>query len=103
MSVVRRNAMAWRAFGRVMAPAVVVSALWSVPTSAQDVVKIGAPLALTGALADSGKKQKLGFDLWLERVNAAGGISVGGKKYKVELVTYDYQNCAANLLSVSVS
>jgi branched-chain amino acid transport system substrate-binding protein len=83
--------MAWRAFGRVMAPAVVVSALWSVPTSAQDVVKIGAPLALTGALADSGKKQKLGFDLWLERVNAAGGISVGGKKYKVELVTYDYQ------------
>ena len=83
--------MAWRAFGRVMAPAVVVSALWSVPTSAQDVVKIGAPLALTGALADSGKKQKLGFDLWLERVNAAGGISAGGKKYKVELVTYDYQ------------
>jgi len=31
------------------------------------------------------------YGLWLERVNAAGGISVGGKKMKVELVTYDYQ------------
>jgi branched-chain amino acid transport system substrate-binding protein len=29
--------------------------------------------------------------LWLERVNAAGGIDVGGRKMKVELVTYDYQ------------
>jgi branched-chain amino acid transport system substrate-binding protein len=35
---------------------------------AADVIKIGAPLALTGALADSGNKQKLGFDLWLERI-----------------------------------
>src|SRR5215468_7723011 len=59
---------------------------------ADDVIKIGAPLALTGALADSGKKQKLGFDLWLERVKQAGGIKVGGATYQVELVTYDYQS-----------
>ena len=59
---------------------------------AADVIKIGAPLALTGALADSGNKQKLGFDLWLERIKKAGGIKVGGKTYQVELVTYDYQS-----------
>lgn len=58
---------------------------------AQDMIKIGAPLALTGGLADSGKKQKLGFELWLKRVNAAGGIQVGSKKMKVQLITYDYQ------------
>jgi branched-chain amino acid transport system substrate-binding protein len=59
---------------------------------AADVIKIGAPLALTGALADSGNKQKLGFDLWLERIKKAGGIKVGGATYQVELVTYDYQS-----------
>ncbi|MCW2239405.1 amino acid ABC transporter substrate-binding protein [Azospirillum canadense] len=64
---------------------------WS-PATAQDrTVRIGAPLALTGALADEGKKQAAAYDLWLERINAAGGIDVGGKKMKVDLVTYDYQ------------
>lgn len=59
---------------------------------AQDkVIKIGAPLALTGGLAEEGHKQEEAYKLWLERVNAAGGISVGGETYKVELVTYDYQ------------
>lgn len=59
---------------------------------AQDVVRIGAPLALTGGLADEGKKQQVAYDMWLKRVNAAGGIAVGGKKLKVELITYDYQS-----------
>lgn len=58
---------------------------------AQGTVKIGAPLALSGALADEGRKQAVAYELWLERVNAAGGITVGGKKMKVELITYDYQ------------
>jgi branched-chain amino acid transport system substrate-binding protein len=59
--------------------------------AAQEAVRIGAPLALTGGLADEGKKQQAAYELWLERVNAAGGIAVGGQKRKVELVFYDYQ------------
>ena len=31
------------------------------------------------------------YDMWLKRVNAAGGINVGGTKMKVKLVAYDYQ------------
>jgi branched-chain amino acid transport system substrate-binding protein len=58
---------------------------------AQGVIKIGAPLALTGGLADEGKKQQIAYDMWLKRVNAAGGINVGGKKMKVELLMFDYQ------------
>jgi branched-chain amino acid transport system substrate-binding protein len=61
------------------------------PSYAQDVIKIGAPLALTGGLADEGKKQQIAYDMWLKRVNAAGGINVGGKKMKVELLEFDYQ------------
>lgn len=58
---------------------------------AQETIKIGAPLALTGGLADEGKKQQIAYDMWKERVNAAGGISVGDKKMMVEIVSYDYQ------------
>jgi branched-chain amino acid transport system substrate-binding protein len=61
-------------------------------TLAQDVVKFGAPLPLTGPLAPEAIKQQQGYDLWAEQANKAGGISVGGKKYKVEIVYADYQS-----------
>ena len=64
-------------------------------------VRIGAPLALTGGLADEGKKQQAAYMLWLERVNAAGGITVGGKKMKVELVVYDYQTSEQRALQLA--
>lgn len=60
--------------------------------AADGVVKIGAPLALTGPLSDEAKKQDLVWGMWLAKVNAAGGITVGGKKLKVELARYDYQS-----------
>ena len=59
---------------------------------AQDVIKFGAPLPLTGPLAPEAIKQQQGYDLWAEQANKAGGISVGGKKYKVEIVYSDYQS-----------
>ena len=61
-------------------------------TLAQDVVKFGAPLPLTGPLAPEAIKQQQGYDLWAEQANKAGGISVGGKKYKVQIVYTDYQS-----------
>lgn len=57
---------------------------------AQDVIKIGAPLPLTGPLSPEGVKQQQGYDLWAEAANAKGGIKVGGKSYKVQLVYADY-------------
>lgn len=79
-------------FGIRTAAAVAVVAVSVSAAAAADVVKIGAPLALTGALADEGKKQEDVWRMWLEKVNAAGGIEVGGKPMKVELVKYDYQS-----------
>lgn len=60
--------------------------------SAEDVVRFGAPLPITGALAPEAVKQQQGYDLWAEQANKAGGISVGGKKYKVQIVYTDYQS-----------
>ena len=59
------------------------------PTFAQDVIKVGAPLPLTGPLSPEGLKQKRGYDLWAEAANAKG-IKAGGKTYKVEIVYADY-------------
>lgn len=59
---------------------------------AQEVVRFGAPLPLTGPLAPEAIKQQQGYDLWAEQANKAGGILIGGKKYKVEIVYADYQS-----------
>lgn len=58
----------------------------------QDVIKVGAPLPITGPLSPEAKKQQRGYDLWAETANRAGGIRVGGKRMKVEIVYTDYQS-----------
>jgi branched-chain amino acid transport system substrate-binding protein len=74
----------------------------SAPSFAQDkVVKIGAPLPLTGALAPEGLKQKEGYDLWAEQVNKAGGIKAGQDRYKVELVYYDYASATPKAVQLT--
>jgi len=84
------EAKAWRnGIGR-LAAALVFGALAAGMAHAQT-IKIGAPLALSGGLADEGKKQAIAYDMWLKRVNAQGGINVAGKRMKVELIEYDYQ------------
>jgi branched-chain amino acid transport system substrate-binding protein len=60
--------------------------------AADDTLKIGTPLALTGALADAGIKQQQGYDICVDAVNAKGGVKIGGKSQKIELVKYDYQS-----------
>jgi branched-chain amino acid transport system substrate-binding protein len=60
--------------------------------AAEDVIRFGAPLPMTGPLAPEAIKQQQGYDLWAEQANKAGGISVGAKKYKVEIVYTDYQS-----------
>jgi branched-chain amino acid transport system substrate-binding protein len=72
------------------------------PSFAQDkVIKIGAPLPLTGALAPEGLKQKEGYDLWVEEVNKSGGIKAGSARYKVELVYYDYQSATPRAVQLT--
>ncbi|WP_079127387.1 ABC transporter substrate-binding protein [Streptomyces sp. TP-A0874] len=54
-----------------------------------DTVKLGAILPLTGSFATYGKPLQQAAELAVERVNAAGGITVDGKAHKVELAVYD--------------
>lgn len=52
-------------------------------------VQLGVVTALTGPLAPPGVFQMNGFRLAVEELNAAGGITVAGRKYQVELKVYD--------------
>jgi branched-chain amino acid transport system substrate-binding protein len=62
-----------------------------IPAQAQT-LRIGAPLPLTGALAPEGTKLRQGYELWVDEVNKSGGVAVGDKKLKIELVFSDYQS-----------
>ena len=68
------------------------TSFWSPPAQAADAIRFGAALPLTGPLATEGKKQRTGYELWKNLVNKQGGINVGGKKMKVEIVYYDYES-----------
>ena len=56
---------------------------------AQETLKIGALVTLSGAGAAWGQGMKNAAELAADQVNAKGGLEVGGKKYKVEVVAYD--------------
>lgn len=49
----------------------------------------GAPISLTGSTAKEGSLTRDGYDLWRDTYNNAGGINVGGKRYKIETKYYD--------------
>ncbi|PYM85360.1 MAG: branched-chain amino acid ABC transporter substrate-binding protein [Candidatus Rokuibacteriota bacterium] len=79
---------------RLAAPVAIGIAAGLAPASAGagDVLRIGAPLAATGAEAREGALAKQGYDLWAETVNARGGLKVGAKSYRVEIIYYDDQS-----------
>jgi branched-chain amino acid transport system substrate-binding protein len=56
---------------------------------AQGKVTIGIVTSLSGPMAAPGKFQMNGFRLAEEEINSAGGFTVGGKKFTVELKPYD--------------
>ncbi len=59
-----------------------------------DSIRIGVNAPLTGDIPKVGEGTKFAARMWLEDVNAAGGIEVGGKRYKVELIIEDNESRA---------
>jgi branched-chain amino acid transport system substrate-binding protein len=65
------------------------------------VLRVGAPLPLTGGLAPEGMKQKHGYEIWADTVNKQGGIKVGSGMAKVELVYADYESNTARAVQAT--
>jgi branched-chain amino acid transport system substrate-binding protein len=75
-----------------VAAVVILAATVSVQAATSDTIVIGFTASETGKLNADSTPQLRGFQLWRDQVNAAGGINVGGKQYKVKLVSYDDQS-----------
>ena len=75
----------------VLAAIAISSALLS--AQAQEPIKIGFSVSLTGGLASSGKAHLMSKQIWVEEINAKGGLL--GRQ--VKLVYYDDQTNAATL------
>ncbi|MGD2206992.1 MAG: ABC transporter substrate-binding protein [Anaerolineae bacterium] len=55
-------------------------------------IKIGINAPLTGDIPKVGEGTKYAAEMWLEDINAAGGLDVGGTKYEVETVIEDNES-----------
>src|SRR5438093_9601834 len=58
---------------------------------AADVLKFGISTPLSGPAAPWGIPHKNATELIFDELNAQGGLDVGGKKYKLEVVAYDHK------------
>ena len=65
------------------------------------VVKVGINAPITGDIPKVGEGTKYAAQMWLEDINKAGGIEVGGKKYPVELVIEDNESKAESAVKAN--
>ncbi|MDN5782760.1 MAG: ABC transporter substrate-binding protein, partial [Luteimonas sp.] len=58
---------------------------------APDVV-LGASVQLTGPVANTGRYYRDAYEFAIDKINAAGGVKVGGVAHKLALKLYDNQS-----------
>ena len=77
--------------GIIVLSAVCLVMSWTFIARAQDIV-IGFSGPLSGPAAEYGQDMLYGIDMAVNEINAAGGITVKGKKYKFRLEKLDDRN-----------
>lgn len=58
-------------------------------------IRLGAAVSLTGKYSTNGMNTRDGYDLAIQRVAERGGVLVGGKRYRLEVVYYDDESTPA--------
>ncbi|UCG22058.1 MAG: ABC transporter substrate-binding protein, partial [Deltaproteobacteria bacterium] len=64
-------------------------------------IKIGINAPMTGDIPKVGEGSKFAAQMWLEDIKAAGGLKVGDKTYKVELVIEDNESKAESAVKAA--
>jgi len=54
-----------------------------------DKIILGAAVSLTGKYSSNGVHTQNGYNMAVERINSMGGVKVGGKTYKFDIIYYD--------------
>lgn len=68
--------------------------------AADNPVRIGYSMCLTGLFAQAAPSQVNAYELWKDQVNATGGLEIGGQRRPVEFVSYDDQSNPANAVRI---
>ena len=71
---------------------------WPAPALAQ-AVKVGAVVPLTGRYGAGGAQVRAGYEIAVEQLNAAGGVTVGARKVPIELMLLDDESDATKTVS----
>lgn len=77
---------------RLAAVTLAAAATWALCAGAhaQDTIKIGWAISKTGPFAAGAAVTTLpNYQVWVKDVNDAGGIKIGNKKMKIEVIEYD--------------
>ena len=60
-----------------------------------DTIILGSSISLTGKYATNGLHTQRGYDYAVDVINAAGGVKIGGKSYKLAVKYYDDESTPA--------
>ncbi|MFQ5936146.1 MAG: amino acid ABC transporter substrate-binding protein [Acidiferrobacterales bacterium] len=60
-----------------------------------DTIVLGSAISFTGKYSTNGIHASNGYNLGVKRINAAGGVKVGGKSYKLKIKYYDDESTPA--------
>ncbi|MEW6489088.1 MAG: ABC transporter substrate-binding protein [Thermodesulfobacteriota bacterium] len=74
----------------------------ALPALAQDVIKIGFVIPLTGDIPKVGEASKFAAEMLREDVNGKGGLEVGGKKYRLEFLYQDNESKAESAVTAAL-
>ena len=64
-------------------------------------IKVGINAPMTGDIPKVGEGSKFAAEMWLEDVEKAGGIEVGGTKYPVEIIVEDNESKAESAVKAN--
>jgi branched-chain amino acid transport system substrate-binding protein len=74
---------------------IVLCTLGAAPHVADDEIVLGAAVSLTGKYALNGANTKNGYELAVHRINDLGGVTIGGRPYKLVVRYYDDESTPA--------
>ncbi|HBF42026.1 MAG TPA: hypothetical protein DDW42_00050, partial [Desulfobacteraceae bacterium] len=75
-----------------------VAAFGGQESLAAETVKIGFNAPLSGPAAAWGLPGMEGVSIWVDKVNSSGGLKIGDKNYKVEIIKYDNEGIGSKAL-----
>ena len=83
--------------GKFTMSAAIGAAMLALPltAAAEEYITLGSAISLTGKYSTNGLHAQRGYDFAIDKINAAGGVKVGDKMYKLRVIYYDDESTPA--------